>query len=130
MGLTKQILLDVNVTNAGENAYDTRCFLHLPAGVGYVSANTSSMVSKHTCSLLLTCFLSQKMNLYCNMLKQSDRIVVCQLGNPLLANANVSDHTCNRRLDMLSLSMIDIHTDSCGCEQLLGHRSRSIGIQD
>jgi hypothetical protein len=30
-----------------------------------------------------------KINLYCNLMKQSDRIVVCQLGNPLLANGNV-----------------------------------------
>ncbi|CAF4373662.1 unnamed protein product, partial [Rotaria sordida] len=30
------------------------------------------------------------MNLYCNLMKQSDRIIVCQLGNPLLANGNIS----------------------------------------
>ncbi len=34
--------------------------------------------------------MSIKVNLYCNLMKQSDRIVVCQLGNPLLANTNVS----------------------------------------
>ncbi|CAF1171757.1 unnamed protein product [Adineta ricciae] len=73
VGLTKKILLNINVTNTGENAYDTKCFIQLPTGVEYVSANSSSI-----------------RNLYCNLMKQSDRIIVCQLGNPLLANTNVS----------------------------------------
>ncbi|CAF2584154.1 unnamed protein product [Rotaria sp. Silwood2] len=73
VGLTKKILLDINVINTGENAYDTRCFIQLPTGVEYVSSNSSSI-----------------MNLYCNLMKPSDRIIVCQLGNPLLANGNIS----------------------------------------
>ncbi|CAF1902329.1 unnamed protein product [Rotaria magnacalcarata] len=73
VGLTKKILLDINVINTGENAYDTRCFVQLPAGVEYVSSNSSSIT-----------------NLYCNLIKQSDRIIVCQLGNPLLAYGNIS----------------------------------------
>jgi len=47
VGLTKKILLDINVTNTGENAYDTKCFVQLPAGVEYVSANSSSIVRKN-----------------------------------------------------------------------------------
>ncbi|CAF0948012.1 unnamed protein product [Adineta steineri] len=73
VGLTKKILLGISVMNTGENAYDTKCFIQLPVGVEYVSANSSSII-----------------NLYCNLMKQSDRIVVCQLGNPLLANTNIS----------------------------------------
>jgi hypothetical protein len=44
VGLTPKILLNINVTNKGENAYDTQCFIQLPAGVEYVSANSSSIV--------------------------------------------------------------------------------------
>ncbi|CAF1211795.1 unnamed protein product [Adineta ricciae] len=73
VGLTKKILLNMNVTNTGENAYDTQCLIQLPVGVEYVRSNTSSTV-----------------NLYCNLQKQSDRLVVCHLGNPFLANGNIS----------------------------------------
>jgi hypothetical protein len=45
VGLTKKILLDINVTNTGENAYDTQCLIHLPAGVEYVSSNSSRTVN-------------------------------------------------------------------------------------
>jgi len=31
-----------------------------------------------------------KNNVYCNPMKQSDRIVVCKIGNPLVANGNVN----------------------------------------
>jgi hypothetical protein len=44
VGLTKKMLLDITVTNTGENAYDTQCLIQLPAGVEYVSSNTSSKV--------------------------------------------------------------------------------------
>jgi len=44
VGLTKNLLLDINVINTGENAYDTRCFVQLPSGVEYVSSNSSSIV--------------------------------------------------------------------------------------
>jgi hypothetical protein len=44
VGLTKKILLDLNITNTGENAYDTQCFIQLPAGVEYVSSNSSATV--------------------------------------------------------------------------------------
>jgi len=44
VGLTKKILLDINVINTGENAYDTQCFIQLPSGVEYVSSNSSSIV--------------------------------------------------------------------------------------
>ncbi|CAF0811798.1 unnamed protein product [Rotaria sp. Silwood1] len=73
IGLTKQILLNINVTNTGENAYDTQCLIQLPVGVEYVSSNSSS-----------------RANLYCNLMKQSDRIVVCHLGNPFLSNEKIS----------------------------------------
>ncbi|CAF0808563.1 unnamed protein product [Adineta steineri] len=73
IGLTKKILLNINVTNTGENAYDTKCLIQLPVGVEYVNSNTSS-----------------KVNLYCNLMKQSDRIIICHLGNPFLANGNIA----------------------------------------
>ncbi len=44
VGLTKKILLNINVINTGENAYDTKCFIQLPSGVEYVSSNSSSIV--------------------------------------------------------------------------------------
>ena len=47
VGLTKKILLDISVMNSGEDAYDTRCFIQLPAGVEYVSSNSSSIVRKN-----------------------------------------------------------------------------------
>ncbi len=46
VGLTKKILLDINVVNTGENAYDTQCFIQLPSGVEYGSSNSSSIVRK------------------------------------------------------------------------------------
>lgn len=46
VGLTKKILLDIHVSNTGENAYDTQCLIHLPSGVEYVSLNSSSTVGK------------------------------------------------------------------------------------
>lgn len=46
VGLTKKLLLDINVINTGENAYDTKCFIQLPSGVEYVSSNSSSIVRK------------------------------------------------------------------------------------
>lgn len=45
IGLTKKILLDISVMNSGEDSYDTRCYIQLPAGVEYVSSNSSSIVS-------------------------------------------------------------------------------------
>ncbi len=48
VGLTKKILLNINVTNTGENAYDTQCLIQLPIGVEYVSSNSSSTVRKYT----------------------------------------------------------------------------------
>ncbi len=47
VGLTKKILLDINVTNTGENAYDTQCLIQLPTGVEYVSSNSSPTVRKY-----------------------------------------------------------------------------------
>jgi hypothetical protein len=44
VGLTKKILLNLNVINTGENAYDTKCFIQLPSGVEYVSSNSSPIV--------------------------------------------------------------------------------------
>jgi hypothetical protein len=46
VGLTKQILLNINVINTGENSYDTQCSIQLPVGVEYVSSNSSSTVRK------------------------------------------------------------------------------------
>lgn len=46
VGLTKKILLDINVSNTGENAYDAQCLIQLPAGVEYVSSNSSPTVSE------------------------------------------------------------------------------------
>jgi hypothetical protein len=46
IGLTKKILLNINVTNTGENAYDTQCLIQLPIGVEYVSSNSSPPVRK------------------------------------------------------------------------------------
>jgi hypothetical protein len=46
VGLTKKILLDINVRNTGENAYDAQCLIQLPAGVEYVSSNSSPTVSE------------------------------------------------------------------------------------
>jgi hypothetical protein len=89
IGLTKKILLNIYVTNTGENSYDTQCLIHLPAGVEYVSSNSSSTVKKDFIfNRFLNFFL--KFNIYCNLMKQSDRIVICHLGNPFLANENVS----------------------------------------
>jgi hypothetical protein len=53
VGLTKKILLDINVTNTGENAYDTQCLIQLPIGVEYVSSNSSPIVSKRCLKYLL-----------------------------------------------------------------------------
>ncbi|CAF1962458.1 unnamed protein product [Rotaria magnacalcarata] len=73
VGLTKKIVLTIDVINTGENAYDTQCSIQLPVGVEYVRSNSSSTI-----------------NIYCNSMKQSDRIIVCHLGNPFLANGNIS----------------------------------------
>ncbi len=92
VGLTKKILLDINVTNTGENAYDTQCLIQLPIGVEYVSSNSSPTVSKICLKYLLrNNIFFLKINLYCNLMKQSDRIIVCHLGNPFLANGKVRD---------------------------------------
>lgn len=90
VGLTKQILININVVNTGENAYDTKCLIQLPVGVEYVSSNSSSkVINRQGCSFrsFPNCL---QINLYCNLLKQSDRIVVCHLGNPFPANTNVN----------------------------------------
>ena len=44
IGLTERILLNIDVVNTGENAYDTKCLIQLPIGVEYVSSNSSSTV--------------------------------------------------------------------------------------
>jgi hypothetical protein len=47
VGLTKSILLNIDVVNLGENAYDTQCSIQLPVGVEYVRSNSSSTVEIH-----------------------------------------------------------------------------------
>lgn len=49
VGLDSKISLTIEVDNNGENSYDTQCFIKMPLGVEYVSADSSSIVSISVC---------------------------------------------------------------------------------
>ena len=88
IGSENRIDLHINVTNHGEDAYESNLLVKFPPNVHYIKTISSSSITQQ--SMALSKYLARPTSVLCSApTPQNDHILNCELGNPLIEQSMV-----------------------------------------